>query len=212
MEMKDFFSMTHLPHIFNQVSKGVEDSGMLYAYQDPLRGYKHGNDGIIFTSIGDVYGCGTCRNLLKWKPADMNSVDFQVRTVWRNETGSPGPQPRFQIFIAQSGMLQSEPYDWITFSPKMQERFENDALADRRVIECVYDPEWETLTYPDDDDVTWDNPVPRRGGWKYERMREDKTLPNDVKTVKSVEQSAKDGVTQEELLSRLQQHYNSLRR
>ena len=63
MEMKDFFSMAHLPHIFNHVSKGVEDSGMLYAYQDPLRGYKHGNDGIIFTSIADVYGCGTCRSV-----------------------------------------------------------------------------------------------------------------------------------------------------
>ena len=51
---------------------------------------------------------------------------------------------------------------------------------------------------------TWDHPVPRRGGWRFERLREDKTLPNDIRTVKSVEKSAMDGVTQAELLTSLE--------
>jgi len=30
----------------------------------------------------------------------------------------------------------------------------------------------------------------RLGGWKYERIREDKKLPNDIKTVESIKASA----------------------
>jgi hypothetical protein len=53
--------------------------------------------------------------------------------------------------------------------------------------------------YADNDD-TWDYPKVRKGGWKYERMREDKELPNDIRTVQSVEKSAQDGVQMDELL------------
>eukprot|EP00965_Chrysotila_dentata_P091674 3026377-Pleurochrysis_carterae.AAC.4 len=59
----------------------------------------------------------------------------------------------------------------------------------------------QVLTYPDIfDDPTWDNPIPRTGGWKCERIREDKNLPNDQRVVASVEQSARDGVKQAELM------------
>ena len=40
----------------------------------------------------------------------------------------------------------------------------------------------------------------RKGGWKYERFREDKELPNDIRTVHSVEKSAQDAVEMDELL------------
>ena len=43
----------------------------------------------------------------------------------------------------------------------------------------------------------------RLGGWKYERVREDKKLPNDMRSVESIKQSVRDGVTQPELLERL---------
>ena len=41
------------------------------------------------------------------------------------------------------------------------------------------------------------------GGWKFERFREDKLLPNDIKTVQSIQVSVRDGVKQDELLSSL---------
>lgn len=46
----------------------------------------------------------------------------------------------------------------------------------------MYDPEWTTIEY-DVDAKTWDNSVERKGGWKFERIREDKNLPNDINTV-----------------------------
>ena len=47
-----------------------------------------------------------------------------------------------------------------------------------------YDPDQEA-------DPTWDYPRVRLGGWKYERVREDKKLPNDIKTVESIKVSGK---------------------
>ena len=93
----------------------------------------------------------------------------------------------------------------------------------------MYDPKHETIMYDPDQEAepTWDFPRVRLGGWKYERVREDKKLPNDIKTVESIkvsvrenvaltltpttdpsanltyQVSVRDGVTQSELLHRL---------
>ena len=133
----------------------------------------------------------------------MNSVDFKLRTKWRLEAGKSGPQARFQIAVVNNGALIG--YDWITFSDDDHERFENDPKADARILECVYDPQWPTTTYNanDDEERTWDHPEVRLGGWKFERLRDDKDTPNAAHVVESIKQSVADGVTQDELLAAL---------
>ena len=208
IELKDFFEMGALEHIFEQVSTGeAAGDGLLHAYKDPLRSLAHGNDGIIFTPVEDTYEDGTCRQLLKWKPAEMNSIDFQLATEWRGEVGEPNPTPRFKLRIASNGVLQQEPFGWITFPPNgpySHDRFAADADADRRIVECVWDAELDCFEYAEGD-PTWDNPIICRGGWRCERVREDKDLPNDKRVVQSVQQSAQDGVTKEQLMGRLSQ-------
>jgi mRNA guanylyltransferase len=193
----------HLPHIFTHVQPSHGEGKHLFTFQDPLRKLKHGNDGIIFTPVVDAYVPGTCQSLLKWKPSNMNSIDFRISTKWRTEQGKSGPQPRFILMVADRATLVG--YDWITFSPEQQQRFANDTRADERIIECVYDPKHVTVCYEPEDEAepTWDNPRERLGGWKYERVREDKRIPNDIRTVESIKQSVADGVTQNELLQRL---------
>ena len=44
----------------------------------------------------------------------------------------------------------------------------------------------------------------RKGGWKFERIREDKRLPNDIKIVQSIERSVVDGIDHDELLKALE--------
>lgn len=275
VDQKDFFSISHLPALFSHVKPGTHDSEHLYSYQDPLRKIEHGNDGVIFTPIMSPYQCGTCPAMLKWKPSNMNSIDFQLHTEWRRDGAKGGSlTPRFSILYATSGSLSDARYDWLTLDDEMHKRFVRDPKADQRIIECVYDPEHETIVsrallprpnstasyapanhqlevtvllveeqvakahlhpapplitcpahghggtlsvpfsrancsldprvapaqvYTDNDD-TWDYPKLRKGGWKYERMREDKELPNDIRTVQSVEKSAQDGVQMDELL------------
>eukprot|EP00966_Prymnesium_polylepis_P028728 666048-Prymnesium_polylepis.1 len=124
--------MPQLPNIFSNVAAGGHDSKWLYAFKDPLRKLAHGNDGIIFTPVLDEYKAGTCHTLLKWKPANMNSIDFRLSTEWRKETGFDAPQPRFKINVGQRGTLV--PYDWITMDDEHFRRFKRDSHADTRII------------------------------------------------------------------------------
>lgn len=98
-----------------------------------------------------------------------------------------------------------EPYGWITFSDEDFARFSEDPKKDSRILECVYDPNWQTIEYNPDDmrERTWDNPRVAQGGWRFERIRDDKKTANDKRVVSSVEQSVRDGVTAPELLSAL---------
>ena len=203
VELKDFFALPQLPHIFSRVSQAPPDANILYAFEDPLRKLSHGNDGIIFTPANDPYRPYTCPALLKWKPANMNSVDFKLMCKWRREGDNPAPQPRFVLCVASSTLI--EPYCWITFSDEDYERFSKDPLRDTRIVECVYDPTWHVYEYNPDDsqEPTWDNPVLTPGGWRFERIREDKKLPNDKSTVRSIQQSVRDGVSAPELLQTL---------
>ncbi|XP_035210837.1 mRNA-capping enzyme-like isoform X2 [Stegodyphus dumicola] len=38
----------------------------------------HEVDGLIFQPVPDPYICGRCKDVLKWKPANLNSVDFKL--------------------------------------------------------------------------------------------------------------------------------------
>ena len=197
VELKDFFAMKLLPSIFSQVKVAPPGSNILYAYNDPLRKLSHGNDGIIFTPARDPYLPYTCKALLKWKPSNMNSIDFQLRRKWRKG------EPRFLLLVADQTVRVE--YDWITFSDEDHTRFVGDSKADTRIIECVWDPNWTTIEYDpiDEREPSWDHPATRLGGWRFERIREDKKHPNDIRTVKSVEVSVRDGVTAVELLGQL---------
>eukprot|EP00854_Cymbomonas_tetramitiformis_P011490 gene11490-13581_t len=50
----------------------------------------HESDGLIFQPAKDPYTPFTCNELLKWKPADMNSVDFYLKAT-------PGAAPQLCI-------------------------------------------------------------------------------------------------------------------
>lgn len=50
-----------------------------------LRLLSHEPDGLIFQPKLEPYVCGRCDEVLKWKPSEQNSVDFQLKIV--EETG-----------------------------------------------------------------------------------------------------------------------------
>ena len=39
---------------------------------------EHDNDGLIFTVDDCPYYPGTCDQILKWKPIELNSIDFKL--------------------------------------------------------------------------------------------------------------------------------------
>ncbi|KAJ2830135.1 Dcp1p-Dcp2p decapping enzyme complex alpha subunit [Coemansia erecta] len=60
--VKEFRRSYHVPYIYDVVIPSLH--------------YKC--DGLIFTSVDAPYTIGTCDNIIKWKPASENSIDFKV--------------------------------------------------------------------------------------------------------------------------------------
>ena len=151
---------------------------------DVIAKLKHGNDGLIFTAANAPYTLGTCSTMIKWKPPEMNSADFQIEERKDSETG----RLRWFLFVQESknrlmeyGELVPENEeimkDWMSKSPH------------GRIVECSYDPEYPTK-------------------WKFMRFRDDKSTPNFISVMDRIMESIKEGVsldvlTEKERLERI---------
>lgn len=152
--------------------------GELFERVIPSQG--HENDGLIFTPVKDPYVAGTCHRLLKWKPSEMNSIDFLIMNISGDSSGG-------QLFMASHG----RPCYYTDFDPKsdinlMKTRGIDDSSLSSlngKIAEFRLDP-----SHPNK--------------WTFMRFRPDKKLPNDTKTVEKVLQSIKDNVRREDLLER----------
>lgn len=137
----------------------------------PLQG--HENDGLIFTPVKDAYQAGTCHRLLKWKPSEMNSVDFKI---------TRGLSDKWQLDIATQGRVHYY-MDFVVEEDELLIKTlgkEDIVSLDGRIAEFRQSNE----------------------KWQFMRFRPDKRLPNDSKTVEKVLQSIRDNVKRDDLLER----------
>ena len=63
---------------FKLTQKRLEFSFKLPKVFDQMEKAKHKTDGVIFTSAVAPYVFGTCDKMLKWKPAEENTIDFKL--------------------------------------------------------------------------------------------------------------------------------------
>ncbi|PJF19973.1 mRNA-capping enzyme subunit alpha, partial [Paramicrosporidium saccamoebae] len=90
---------------------------------------QHGNDGLIFTPVSDPYISGTCERLLKWKPSELNSVDFKLII---NAKASAGKT--YELHVASRDSHRFFGYH------RPDEKLDQ---FDQTVIECRYCPDEE---------------------------------------------------------------------
>lgn len=88
----------------------------------PKLDYK--TDGFIFTPVDEPLRIGTHETMFKWKPRDLNTVDFQFKTGAQND--------RWDMLIQERGKLFFE-----TYVPK--ESFKELNINEDDIMECKYD-------------------------------------------------------------------------
>lgn len=157
----------------------------------------HPSDGIIFTPLYDPYVTGTCYTLLKWKPLNLNTVDFGILPIYDKDK-IPN---NFELFISIRGMRSSyncylAPYGDV-FKQLLELALQNK--IHHQIIECYY------VTHNICSIRKNENAVETimEGGWVAQKIRFDKTIPNDIKTINKVIQSIQDNITLETLISEI---------
>ncbi|KAG0176359.1 Dcp1p-Dcp2p decapping enzyme complex alpha subunit [Apophysomyces sp. BC1021] len=155
---------------------------------DQMTKLKHKSDGVIFTPVKYPYVPGTCEKLLKWKPPELNTVDFRISARFNKEH-----KLIYSLEVLSHGVTYKF-YDHFQPEPVLAQEWRNQP-PNNRIAEFRFD---------DDLDVTIVEqgyaPITRKGGWRFVRFREDKDTANDENVVKKILASIRDGVTKEQLL------------
>ncbi|KAJ2962054.1 hypothetical protein NQZ79_g2762 [Umbelopsis isabellina] len=172
--------------------KKMERSYGLGVVFDQMTRLKHASDGVIFTPVKLPYTPGTCEKLLKWKPAELNTVDFRIAVKWSKEH-----KPIYSLEVVMQGK-NFKFYDHLQLEQETALEWKK-SVPDGRIGEFRYDPQWNvTIVEPGY------APTVRKGGWRFVKFREDKELANDEQVVKKILKSIQDGITKEQLLAHME--------
>lgn len=141
----------------------------------------HESDGLILQPSRDPYVPGTCAELLKFKFAEHNSVDFYLEVV-REGRGGPGDAGlQLNLLLAVRGRLVVQPQ----LTNKVVLPGNQDPMKyDRKVIECRWDGD--------------------RNTWEFMRERTDKKLPNAQHVYRSVVKSIEDNIQAADIVQYLE--------
>ncbi|KAI8816620.1 putative mRNA capping enzyme alpha subunit [Fimicolochytrium jonesii] len=159
---------------FRMDLKPLQLSYHLQKVFEDIPNLKHKSDGIIFTSSVARYYTGTCEKMLKWKPANENTVDFRIRVV------GDFSQPEYALELWEGRDEYSE-FGMLTLEPELEQSWARSP-PENRIIECRYDPSWP-------------------GQWRFSRWRDDKQHANHRSTYRKIMESIRDGVDEQELLN-----------
>lgn len=86
----------------------------------------HEPDGLIFQPSKEPYVAGRCDEVLKWKPLDMNSVDFRLRIV-REQGEGLVPRKVGHLFVCG----KDTPFAQMRWTKALAE-------VDNKIIECKF--------------------------------------------------------------------------
>ena len=177
------FSIRHKP--FFDIEKSAH---LLEEDGEFLSKVAHETDGLIFqpASKTDVYKPGRCDDILKWKPPELNSIDFKLKLQKGKQQMGMLPQTlgRTENFFLRSSSYLALLYVGGKDTPYDKMKFHRDLRQyDNKIIECKFDF--------------------KERSWAFMRERKDKSFPNHVTTADAVCHSIQYPVTKMDLLQAL---------
>lgn len=88
----------------------------------------HEVDGLVFQPVPDAYKPGRCSDVLKWKPPELNSVDFKLVIA---VTGGIGLLNTKKALLYVTGL--DTPFGEMKYTKDLKD-------LDKKIIECCFDP------------------------------------------------------------------------
>lgn len=76
---------------------------------------KHENDGLVFTPVQVPYKPGTCSKLLKWKPPELNTVDFKLHVQTNAEM-----KPVYKLYVMHG--RNEKMWDYLQPEPELYQK------------------------------------------------------------------------------------------
>ncbi|KNG78545.1 mRNA capping enzyme [Plasmodium falciparum IGH-CR14] len=157
----------------------------------------HYSDGIIFTPLHSPYITGNFYELLKWKPLNLNTVDFGIETIY-DEYNIPS---KFELFISINGVRTSYKCYLAEYGDVYKELLQL-AISNKishYIIECYY------VSKNIFSICKGENGREQKveGGWIAQKIRFDKNIPNDISTLNKVIQSILDNITIDSLIKEI---------
>lgn len=99
----------------------------------------HKNDGLIFTAINQSYILGTNPHIIKWKPPELNTIDFVIK---RDKSS--------YILNTSSNNRTLEKFGEIELDPEQERLVDNSSGS---IAECCFDQtrqKWKVLKFRND--------------------------------------------------------------
>ncbi|KAI3383163.1 hypothetical protein SNEBB_002338 [Seison nebaliae] len=136
----------------------------------------HETDGLVFQPVNDPYTPGRCLAQLKWKPPELNTVDFLFKIEKGQAAIGKLAKTEYNLYLVQKGVFQK-----CERLAGTKEELRALHQHNGKIIECSVE------------DI--------KSGWRFLRVRTDKSYPNAIETATNVLSSVMNPVNQDYLLS-----------
>ncbi|KAF6015539.1 hypothetical protein HII12_000698 [Brettanomyces bruxellensis] len=176
------------------------------------------SDGLVLTCCDTPYHPGTDSTLLKWKPAEDNTIDFKVKLEFPKYIDKDLPdhdpnreyldydaKPEFKLFVWKGGR---DPHEDETPDENISRnggeyRSSFQLYEDWHVSLDVSDDQWEEMK---SNGESFNGRIgecyrTKEGKWRLLRWRDDKLNGNHINVVLKILKSIEDGVTEQELVA-----------